>query len=179
METSKEPPRLVRDLMTVGVETCSPDTPVEDLARRFLEKGIEEIVVLADGHALGVVGQIELLRAYARDDISTLKASDMMRESVPQVPPDIPLMAAAQIMLDLGVRTLFLMHHASGVEYPAAQISYHHYLRAMAASEANDLQDLGIYAQRRSPLETFIQRRDKARQAARSEARRDARNKGV
>jgi len=167
MEASNNPPRLVRDLMTVGVETCPPDTPVNELARRFLEKGIEEIVVLDEGHAVGVVGQLELVRAFthsAFDNVQTLKASDVMRESVPQVPPDIPLTAAAEFMLDRGVRSLYLMHHASGIEYPAAQISFRHYLRVMAASDKEDLQDLGIYATRKSPLETFIQRRDKARQ---------------
>jgi CBS domain-containing protein len=167
MENTQNPPRLVRDLMTVGVETCTPDTLVVDLARRFLEKGIEEIVVLEEGHSLGVVGQVEMLRAYARDDFHVLKASDVLREGVPQVPPDIPLTAAAEIMLDLGVRSLFLMHHAGGIEYPAALISYRHFLRLMAAQEKEDLRDLGIQAQRRSPLETFIQRRDNARQEAR------------
>ncbi len=93
METPNNPSRLVRDLMTVGVETCTPNTTVKDLARRFLEKGIEEIVVLDDGHAVGVVGELELVRAYARvahnalDDVQALIASDVMRESVPQVPP--------------------------------------------------------------------------------------------
>jgi hypothetical protein len=77
------------------------------------------------------------------------------------------LTAAAEIMLDLGVRSLFLMHHAGGIEYPAALISYRHFLRLMAAQEKEDLRDLGIQAQRRSPLETFIQRRDNARQEAR------------
>jgi len=166
MEKAPNPPRLVRDLMTVGVETCPPHTPVVDLARRLLEKGIEEIVILADGHALGVVGQAELVRAFAHStlaDVKLLKASDVLREGVPQIPPDIPLTAAAEIMFDQGVRTLFLMHHAGGVEYPAAQISYRHYLRAIAAQEDEDLRDLGILAQRQSPLDTFVQRRDEAR----------------
>jgi len=165
MENAQNPPQLVRDLMTVGVETCSPDTPVVDLAGRLLEKGIEEVVVLADGHALGVVGQEELVRAFARstlEDVKSLRASDVLREGVPQVPPNIPLTAAVEIMLDQGVRTLFLMHHAGGIEYPAAQISYRHYLRVIAAHGNEDLRDLGILAQRRSPLDTFVQRRDEA-----------------
>lgn len=167
MENPNNHTLLVRDLMTVGVETCTQDTPVNDLAHRLLEKGMEEIVVLDEGHAVGVIGPLELVRAYARGDVTTLNASDVMREGVPQVPPDIPLPAAAEVMLDLGVHTLFLMHHASGIEYPAAQISFRHYLRAMAAREDDDLRDLGIYAQRKSPLETFIQRRDNARKEAR------------
>ena len=163
MQTSQNPPRLVRDLMTVGVETCTPDTPVVELARIFLEKGVDELVVLSDGNALGVIGQEELLSAYVRGDFHALKASDVLREGVPQVPPDIPLVAAAEIMLDRGVRTLYLMHHAGGIEYPAAYISCRHYLRYIAAQGGEDLRDLGIHAQRSSPLELFVQRRDEAR----------------
>ena len=165
VDNTQNSPRLVRELMTVGVETCPPDTLVVDLARIFFEKGIEEVVVLDDGNALGVVGQEELIRAYARGDFRSLKAEDVLREGVLQVPPDIPLVAAAEIMLDHGVRTLFLMHHAGGIEYPAAYISYRHYLRYIAAQGIDDLQDLGIYAQRNSPLETFFQKRDKQRRS--------------
>ena len=95
-----------------------------------------------------------------------MTAEDVMREGVPQVPPDIPLSAAAMVMHDLGVRTLFLMHHAGGIEYPAAQLTYQHLLRLLAADGEEDLSDLGIYAQRQPPLETFIQRRDEARNKA-------------
>jgi hypothetical protein len=96
-----------------------------------------------------------------------LTAHDILREGVPQVPPDIPVQAAAQIMLDLGVHTLYLMHHAGGIEYPAAKISCWHFLRHIAARDVEELSDLGINAQRSSPLDVFIQRRDKARKSAR------------
>jgi CBS domain-containing protein len=159
-------PKLVRDLMTVGVQTCPPDTPLPDLARRMLETSCEAVVVMQEGHALGVVGEDEIVAGFHRDGLHELHAADVMREGVPQIPPDIPLSAAAQFMRDLGVRTLFLMHHAAGVEYPAAHISYRHLLRYVAAQSEADLLDLGIYAQRQAPLQSFIQRRDEARKKA-------------
>jgi CBS-domain-containing membrane protein len=149
--------------MTVGVETCSLDTPIASLARILLENGGVEIVVLEEGNAVGRIGQEQLMQAYTRQDYDTLTASDILVEGVPQVPADIPLAVAAQIMLDQGVKTLFLMHHAGGIEYPAASISYRHILRHMSAQREEDLQDLGIYAERVAPLQAFIQRRDTAR----------------
>jgi len=156
-------PVLVRDLMTVGVATCLPETPVVELARMILEEEIEEIVVLKEGNALGVVGQDELIRAYAKGAYQSLTAEEIMREGVPQVPPEIPLTAAAQVMLDRGGRALFLMHHAAGMEYPAAIVTYRHFLRHMAAKDVGELRDLGILAERQTPLDTFIQRRNAAR----------------
>ena len=158
-------PKLVRDLMTVGVATCSPDTLIVDIARVLLEKELDAIVVLdnGEGHALGVVSREDLVRAYTRDNWHSLRAENVMRDGVPQVPPEIPLSAAAQIMQDLGVRALFIMHHAAGIEYPAAVISYRHLLRHLSARDGEDIRDLGIKAERQSPLEVFIQRREAAR----------------
>jgi CBS domain-containing protein len=158
--------------MKVGVLTCPPSTPVTEIARLLLEKNLEAVVVLdpEDGNALGVVGQDELVRAYANrpptaaDQLpsSHLTAADVMREGVPQAPADIPLTAAVQIMRDQHLRVLFLMHHAGGIEYPAASLSYHHILRHLAARDEAELSDLGIRAERQTPLETFIQKRDAA-----------------
>jgi CBS domain-containing protein len=159
-------PELVRDLMTVGVDTCSPDTPVGDLARLLLEKGLEAVVVLdpADGHAMEYVSQDDLVRAFAHalKPADGMTAEQVMHDEVPQAPPDIPLTAAAQLMFDRGMRVLFLMHHSSGIEYPAALISYQHVLRLLGARNREKLLDQGISATRQSPLEAFPQRREAA-----------------
>lgn len=152
--------------MTVGVPTCAPDDLIIDLARLALEKGFEAFVVMEDGHALGVIGERELVAGAIHEEAQHLTAEQVMREGVPQVPPDIPLSAAAMLMGDLGVQTLFLMHHAGGIEYPAAYISYRHFIRLLAAESDEELSDLGIYADRQPPLQEFIQRRDAARRSA-------------
>jgi predicted transcriptional regulator len=156
-------PQLVRDLMTVGVVTCPPEASIQDLAQLLLETGLDDLIVLEDGHAVGVVGQDDLVKALAHRDYHTLQARDILREGIPQVPPDIPLPAAAQIMRDQGIRSLFLMHHASGIEYPAALLTYTHLLRLISARDDDDLSDLGIHADRQAPLERFFQKRDAAR----------------
>jgi CBS domain-containing protein len=157
--------RLVRDLMKVGVPTCGPDIRVSELARLMLDRNLEAVVVLdvESGHAIGVVSQRELVSAYSREEARDLTAEDIMREGVPQSPPDIPLEAAAQIMLDMGVRAIFQMHHAGGVEYPAAMLTYNHLLRHLSAINEAELGDLGIKANREAPLDTFIKRREEAR----------------
>jgi CBS domain-containing protein len=163
-------PRLVRDLMSVGVPTCALDDSVVDLTRWFLEKEIEGAVVLDEnGHGAGVVTHDELVKAYARGGYENLTAQDILEANVPQVPPDIPLTAAAQIMQDQGLRVLFLTHHAGGIEYPAAYITYKHLLRHLGARDKQELSDLGIQAERESPIEIFIRRRDEALRRAQSQ----------
>jgi CBS domain-containing protein len=167
MSAEKSPfPSLVRDLMTVGVMTCSPSTFLEDLARAATEKNVEAFVVLNqdDGHALGVVSQEDIVSAFAKGDPAPLTAEDIMSDGVPQIPPDIPLEAAAQIMLDRGIRAVFLMHHAGGIEYPAAVLTFNHILRLLSARDLEELKDLGIKASRKPPLIAYFERRDEALQ---------------
>jgi CBS domain-containing protein len=154
----------VRDLMAVGVATCPPGAPIVDIARLLLEQQLEGVVVLdAEGHGAGFISRDELVQAYTRDDCRDLTAEDVMRDSIPQVPPDIPLVAAAQLMRDQGVRVVYMMHHSGGIIYPAASLSYTQLLRHLAARGDEELQDLGTAAPRKTPLETFIEKRDAAR----------------
>lgn len=158
---------LVRDLMQVGVPSCSPQTPFSEIVARMLDENLEGLIVLdAGGHAVGAVTRQDVLRAYALEDVGVLNAELLMRDEVPQVPPDIPLQAAAQIMDDLHVRILYIMHHAGGVAYPAAMLTDTHLLRLLGAGDESDLQDLGVGAHREAPLETFFKRRDEARRQA-------------
>ena len=159
---------LVRDLMTVGVSVCQLDTPAVDIARLMVEKDSECVVVLdSEGHAQGVVSQDDLVKAYAYKDWKTMTAEDVMSEGVPQVPPDLPLTVAAQMMRDQKVRAVFMMHNAAGIIYSAAMLTYKHLLRHMGARDDSELSDLGNKATRKAPLDAFIERRDAARRGAR------------
>jgi CBS domain-containing protein len=161
--------KLVRDLMKVGVASCPAETPITDIARLLKEKDLEAVIILdpEEGHAIGTVSQKELVEAFIREgeNARTLRAEDIMKDDIPQAPPDIPLEAAFQIMQDTGVRMLFMMHHAGGVFYSAAYLSYNQMLRYLGAKEDAELGDLGTRAERVLPLDAFIQKRDAARRA--------------
>lgn len=153
--------------MTVGVPTCKWDVPIVDIARFLLEKNVEAMCVLdAEGHGIGVVGADELVWAYAREGCETLTAEDVMSEGVPELPADISLAVAAQMMKDRGIRVAYMLHNSAGIIYPAAYISYRHILCHIAAKDESELKDLGIKAERRSPLEVFIAKRDNAKKEA-------------
>lgn len=153
--------------MTVGVPTCKSGTPVRDIARFLLEHHVEAMCVLdEEGHGVGVVGEAELVAAYGSGEPDLLKAEDIMSEGVPELGADLPLAVAAQMMKDRGIRIAYMLHNSAGIIYPAAYISYRHILRHMAARNQDELKDLGLAAERKSPLEQFIERRDEARRKA-------------
>lgn len=153
--------------MTVGVPTCKTSTPIVTIARYLLEQNTEEMVVLGDeGEGVGIVGYVELVNAYDRDNVQSLKAENIMREGVPELPAEIPLVLAAQMMRDKGIRVAYMLHNSAGIIYPAALISYKHLLRQLAAKDETELKDLGLAAERKSPIEQFMERRDEARKKA-------------
>ena len=153
--------------MTVGVPTCKTTTLLVDVARFLIENNVEEMVVLGDeGEGVGICGYKELVNAYERDDVRELTAEEVMSEGVPELPSDIPLKVAAQLMKDKNVRVAYMNHNSAGIIYPAASISYKHIVRHLAARDESELKDLGINAERKSPLEQFIERRDEARKQA-------------
>ena len=161
--------KLVRDLMTVGVPTCKRDTLATDIARFLIEKNVEGMCVLdKEGNGIGIVSTDELASAYSNGhaDLSTLKAEDVMREGMPILQPDMPLPLAAQFMHDQKTRIAYLTHNAAGIIYPAAYITYQHLIRHLAAKDESELKDLGIEAERKSPIEVFIERREQARKQA-------------
>jgi predicted transcriptional regulator len=160
-------PKLVRDLMTVGVPTCKTTTNIVDIARYILEQNVEEMVVLGtEGEGVGIVGYEQILNAYNHENAQSLTAEDVMREGVPELPADISLVLALQMMKDKGIRVAYMTHNSAGIIYPAALISYRHILRHFAAKDESDLKDLGLAAERKSPIEIFVARRDEARRKA-------------
>jgi CBS domain-containing protein len=155
----------IRDLMQIGVSTCTPDTPVADVARILLAGDINSIILLnpIDGNALGIVTQSDLLRVCSKDDHGKLTAMDGMQEEFPQLPPDIPISTAIQLMLDNNIQTYFLTHHSGGITYPAGYLSDKSILKYMAATEEEgELFKMGLDAERKPPLESFIHKRDAA-----------------
>lgn len=150
--------------MTVGVPTCKITTPVMEIACFLIENNVEELVVLGEeGEGVGVCGYRELVSAYSLDDVRELTAEDVMSEGLPELPPDITLNLAAQLLRDKDIRVAYMNHNAAGIIYPAASISYRHLVRHLAAKDESELKDLGFKAERKSPLEKFIERRGEAR----------------
>ena len=114
---------LVRDLMQVGVPTCREDTPLKDAARLLVERNVAALIVLdEDANMVGWIGEQHVARVINRD-YAKLTAGHIMDEHVPEILPEVPAAAAAHLMLDRGLRQLFVTHHAGGIKYPAAVIT--------------------------------------------------------
>ena len=156
--------KLVRDLMRIGVVTCQADTSLVEAVRTLLREDLESLIILGDNsHAVGMLSRREAVAVYGQSgadvqDVRTLTVADAMKPDIPEVPPDIPAAAAAQIMLDRGIREIYLMHHGGGGSWPAAVLRFEDILRYLSAESEADVADLGAGAPRTSPIEAFMER---------------------
>lgn len=156
---------FVRDLMQIGVTTCPGSTSVAQLSELMLSRDLFSVIILdpEDGNAIGLVDQFDLITAFSLENFEDLSAEQIMQETIPQIPADIPLKIATQMMLDNHIQTYYLMHHSGGITYPAAFLSFKNVLRLMAAKDDQDLADLGTEKNKRLPLDEFYKKRDVAR----------------
>lgn len=113
-------PLLVRDVMTIGVPVCR-ETEIGGVvaARLAAQRPPAEVVVALDeaGMACGWASAAALA-GHPDQPVSAI-----LDEDIPQVPPDIPAAAAAQMMRDRGVTHAFLMHAWPGEPRPSAMLA--------------------------------------------------------
>jgi predicted transcriptional regulator len=148
--------------MRIGVPTCKLEDTLARVAALMIDGGHTAVVVL-DGEAdtRGWINERMLASAYEKaavthEDASESAAQDVMDESVPECPSDIPLAAAAQLMTDTGVDHLFLLHHAGGCTWPASVLSRRDLVRVLAGPEY--IKGQGTAAPRPMPMDLFRQR---------------------
>jgi len=60
--------QIAADLMTPNPVTATDDTPITELARTMLRRGINRIPILREGRLVGIVTRNDLLRVFERTD---------------------------------------------------------------------------------------------------------------
>lgn len=123
--------KLVRDLMKIGVPTCTPDTPLGEVAKTMAREEADAVIVMDDYGACGVVSQTDLVKAFTRN-WQALTAKDVMTERIITISPDTAALAAAHLMIDEKVHQVFIMHEHPGPSRPSAVITMRALVREMA-----------------------------------------------
>lgn len=125
----------VGDIMTVDVQTVSPDSQVSEIARTVARTAAPVIpVVASDGQVLGAVSQFDLVAKHARVHVPRylgilggiipldthrtgeelrkvlgVTASDLMSTGVPSVTPDTDIDDAASMMVEEKAEALLVL----------------------------------------------------------------------
>jgi CBS domain-containing protein len=99
---------MVRDVMTRGVETASPDTSIAEVARRMRDLDVGSLPVTDGNRLLGIVTDRDLsVRATAASkDPNSTHVREVMSPELAWVFDDEPADAAARVMRERQIRRL-------------------------------------------------------------------------
>jgi hypothetical protein len=112
---------LVRDVMVIGVPVCRVAESCGTVAARLKAEGPRGAVVMAlddEGRAVGWAPRTAVDAAPPAAAIH-----QVLRDDLPQVPPDVPVAVAAQWLADQRTEYAFLMHSWPGEPRPAAFVA--------------------------------------------------------
>jgi len=128
--------KFVRDLMDHHVATCHMDTPLVQVAQRMVDEQVDAVAIVDSAGALcGIVTQTDMVRVYNQNH-SQLTAEDVMSGNVATVIPDIAVAAAAQLMLDMRVHQLVIVHPRPATQRPIAMLSMRDLVRDMVEKKS-------------------------------------------
>lgn len=101
----------VADVMTPGIITCAPETPLDDVAELMATHRVHAVAVggiAADHLVWGVIESLEVVRAL-RDPETHPFAEAISRQPVNRIEPTAPLAEAARLMDERGVGHLVVV----------------------------------------------------------------------
>lgn len=125
---------LVRDIMKRGVPTCQLDTPVLQVARQMLRANVDTTVVVDDlGEVSGIISRTDIVRLHSQR-YWEMRAEDIMTYNVLTIVPDVPVNAAAQLMLDNRIHQLVILHARPAPQRPVGILTMRDVIRYMVES---------------------------------------------
>jgi len=101
----------VADVMTLGIITCAPDTPLETVAELMATHHVHAVAVggIASQHLVwGVIDSLDLVRALGDPDAGG-RAEAISRQPAHAIEPDAPLSEAARLMSERNVAHLVVV----------------------------------------------------------------------
>ncbi len=102
--------KMIRDVMTRGVVTASPDTPVKEIAERMVNQHLSGVAVIGmQGDMLGFISEMDIVKVLHKPDLKQLTAEDVMSSRLIAVAPDATLGRAARIMDEGHIHRLLIL----------------------------------------------------------------------
>jgi len=118
----------VRDWMHKGVITCSPDTPIKEVAGTMDAKDISALVVVdGAGDAIGVISRTDLVNArFIQPYLKHwrgMTAEHLMTKPAISIAPDALVTEAARIIQEKRIHRLVVVENSAGRLRPIGILS--------------------------------------------------------
>ena len=99
-----------RDLMTSPIESIEAETPVEEAAKRMIEKQVHRVLVTADSEPVGVISISDFVRDIAaQEPVRRETVGDVMSDTFLVCRDKTTIISAARTMSQAGWRSIFVV----------------------------------------------------------------------
>ena len=127
---------MICDLMHKGVISCYTQDSVKDVAKMMNDHQFRSVVVVNEkGEVWGLITYREMIPHYG-EDISKLKAGDIMRQYRIEVDPQWPVERAVELMKRLHYYHLIIVDPHVGTKWPVGILTSFDVVKYMAQLEA-------------------------------------------
>lgn len=124
--------KLVRDVMHRKVISRRVDTPLKEVAKTMDAENISAVIVVDEsGDLCGIVSGTDLVEV-CEQDWEDLVAEDVMTTEVVTIVPDIPVLAAVELMLDNQIHRVVITQGGLAPRRPVGVLSMTDVVRQMA-----------------------------------------------
>jgi len=114
------------------VISCRVDTTLKEVAARLDSERINALVVVDEsGDLSGIVSQTDLVKAWDRE-WENMVAEDVMTSDVVTIVADIPVLAAAELMVDNQIHRVVITQGGLAPRRPVGVLSMTDVVREMA-----------------------------------------------
>lgn len=116
------------DIASRTVLTVAPDTPLEEAIGRFAEKHISSLIVIENGHPVGIVTERDLVRLMCVGSADKRPVRAVMSSPLMTVPYDLDFFTAQVMMANCGIRHLVLVDEAGALWGLASETDFRRHL---------------------------------------------------
>ena len=101
--------RKVRDIYHKGVILCRPETLLQEVVRVMADTGVHAVMVAErEGECpVGVISHTDVIAHYG-EDLTTIRASDVMTKQVVSISEEISVAEAAKTLLESRIHRLLV-----------------------------------------------------------------------
>ncbi len=160
----------VSSIMTTNLYTVTPTTPISEVARKMLDKGISSMIVIGEGEEKGIITKRDVLKHVSSLPIRSIEIEEIMHRDVITAPKGLSITGAEELLREKKISTLPIVEEGVLVGYLDVHILARFLIDLYLSSEqkhpdniirettVGDIMKGAFYVFKKDKLQTFAEK---------------------
>ena len=107
----------VSSIMTTRLHTVTPETPISEVAKKMLDKGISSMIVIGGEREKGIITKRDVLKHIQSLPLKSIKVGDVMNRHVITAPSGLSVTGAERLLQEKKISTLPIVEEGTLIGY--------------------------------------------------------------